>query len=307
VRVALVYNPASGRRRGSALAQRLRTVIVASGRDVALRPTDGPGDAARIAAEVLAEGAETDLFVLGGDGTVNEVVAGAHAVGALTGARPAFRVAVLPGGTTNVVARDLGIPRSAPAAVRALLAGRERAMDLGLATGADGRTRPFVLGCGVGLDAEAARHVSACLKRLIGRHAYAVAALPLAFGRARRLSVSYVRADGTRVDGTEAAWAVTSNTAHYGGPARLSPLASSQDGHLELLLVETTRPGQLLRLGWAATRGDVRACPRVRLETVTSVRVEAEEPAPFHVDAEPAGWTPVSLSVWPGALRMLVP
>jgi diacylglycerol kinase family enzyme len=234
-------------------------------------------------------------------------VTGAHEAGALGHDAPPFRLGVLPGGTTNVVALDLRLPRRPADALRALLEGSERRMDVGVARDGLGRERPFVLGCGVGLDALATAKVSRRLKRWLGRHAYTVAALPFVGDRGRPLVVDYQTAGGGRVTGARAAWVIVGNTSHYGGPARLSPAASSQDGRLELVLLPSTRLLALLSVGWAASRGDAGAAPGVEVVQVVRVAVRSEEPVAFHVDAEAAGVTPVDVRVLPAALRVLVP
>src|SRR5688572_4402070 len=124
-RVLLIVNPAS--RRGARVLPAVRAALVRLGVACVERATRGPGDATAIARE-HAETVDA-VLTLGGDGTAMEVVT------ALAGAGPP--VGILHGGTANVLARTLGVPRAVDRAVPALLGGTEARLDLGRL--ADGR------------------------------------------------------------------------------------------------------------------------------------------------------------------------
>ena len=302
----IVFNPASGRRLDRNLVERVAAIIGAEGATTLL-PTERGGHACDLVEQVLRSrrGQVTDVIALGGDGTLNEVVLGAWRAGAFEAGGPGLRVAVVPAGTTNVVARSLGLPREPEAAARAIASGRDRAIDLGLCRLA-GEERPFVLACGIGLDAEVALAVPARLKRLLGRHAYSLTALQHCGGRDRGLVLEWVDAAGAR--GTsEAASAIVGNAPFYGGPARLSRAAAFDDGLLELALLSSTRLIPFVRACVTASLTQAADAPAVRVVHVRSVRAHASSDVAVHVDAEPAGTTPLAIEVLPGALSVRVP
>ena len=150
----VIFNPAAGTRRSRKLARALAVL----GADAVLAETSGPGDARRIAAEAGAQGHDC-VVAAGGDGTIAEVTAG------LLGRGPAL--GILPFGTANVLALELGLPRDGEAAARVIAAGREALIHPGSANG-----RVFVQMLGAGFDAAVVHHLSLGLKRRIGQGAY---------------------------------------------------------------------------------------------------------------------------------------
>ncbi|MBX9750751.1 MAG: diacylglycerol kinase family lipid kinase [Roseococcus sp.] len=150
----LIFNPAAGSRRRRKLARAMAVL----GRNAVVAETAGPGDARRIAAQAAAEGHDY-VVAAGGDGTIAEVAAG------LMGSRSAL--GILPFGTANVLALELGLPRDAEGAARVIAAGREAMIHPGLADG-----RLFVQMLGAGFDAAVVHHLPPGLKRHIGKGAY---------------------------------------------------------------------------------------------------------------------------------------
>jgi diacylglycerol kinase (ATP) len=305
-RIALITNPASGGRPTAALAARVADVFTRAGCEVDLLPTQRPGHAVDLVEGLLREraGEALDVAVLGGDGTLNEALFGAQRAAALhEGA--AWRLIVLPGGTTNVVASCLGLPRDPVAAAHAAVRGSERALDVGLCR-LHAQLRPFILACGAGLDAEVVRAMRAGRKRRLGRLAYFATAWELAGERPCDIAVEIERADGSR-EVASCATVLVGAADRYAGPLRLLRGSRPDDGLLEVALFETTRLLPALRAGLAALRRDFAHAPRVRVVQVRSVRVASSSEVPVHVDAELAGALPVEISVRPVALRVLAP
>lgn len=150
----VIFNPAAGSRRRRKLARAMDVL----GPQAVLAETAGPGDARRIATEAAAQGHDC-VVAAGGDGTIAEVAAG------LLGSHAAL--GILPFGTANVLALELGLPRDAQGAARVIAAGREAVIHPGSANG-----RLFVQMLGAGFDAAVVHHVPAGLKRRIGKGAY---------------------------------------------------------------------------------------------------------------------------------------
>src|ERR1043165_2585962 len=164
-KATLISNPKTGRyasRRAPIpeLVSRLESL----GLKVDLRLTSGPGDAAEIASRVAHNGS-TDVIVAGGDGTINEAIQG------LAGTEA--RLAIIPRGTGNVLARELGLPLDEEQAVAVVAAGKSRKIYLGLVTDeATNQSRHFVLMAGIGLDASVVQGVQPSPKKRIGRGAF---------------------------------------------------------------------------------------------------------------------------------------
>lgn len=303
---AIVFNPASGGRPRDALARRVAGVFAGQGHEVALLPTLRPHHATEMVASLLRQrpGEAIDLVALGGDGTLNEVVTGAYRAGELIGAASRVRVAPVPAGTTNVVARSLGLPRGALAAAKAMAAGGERLIDVGTCR-VHAQKRPFLLACGVGFDAEVLLRVSPLAKRLVGQRAYQLAALLATGHRERGLVVEIEAADGT-TRAHECASLIAGASERYAGTLRLTRDARCDDGLLDVVLLDSTRFVPLLRAAWSAGRTAMEDASGVRVVAAKAVRASAAADVPVHVDAEPFGSLPAEISVLAGALKVRV-
>ena len=156
-RALILYNPTAGRGTGEATALLAGKVLESSGWEAELAPTQGPGDATRIGGE-----ADVDrLIVVGGDGTLREAAEGVLAAGRT------LELGFIPRGNANVVARELSIPLAVDGAVRTLVQGRPRAMDI---VRANGR---FVLAMvGLGYDARVVHSIHSARSRPRLRHWY---------------------------------------------------------------------------------------------------------------------------------------
>lgn len=287
--VLIIFNPAAGRRRARRL-WRLLDVLIANGMRVELAETVGPGHATELAREAARSGAPL-VVAAGGDGTIAEIANG------IAGSET--RLGVVPLGTANVLAHELGLP-FAPAAVAAALAfGRTRAVFPGIAR--CGQTeRVFVQMLGVGFDAQVVHHVGRRLKRLCGRWAYVA--------QSAREMVRYpyapvrMRLDGAEV---EAAGAIVSKGRFYAGRYLLAPRAAPGEPRFEVAL--------FARGGRAATVVYGAALPLDRLHRAPGLRlVEARQVdflngrIPAQADGDPAGHTPLSIVAAPSPLRIVV-
>jgi len=159
-KATLISNPKTGR-----YASRRRPVeelaaqLESLGVKVDVRLTQGPGDATEIAARAARNGS-SDVIVAGGDGTINEAIQG------LAGTKA--RLAIIPRGTGNVLARELGLPLDDEQALRIAAQGKSRQIYLGLAIDENtNESRYFILMAGIGLDASVVKRVQPSLKKRI--------------------------------------------------------------------------------------------------------------------------------------------
>lgn len=284
----LVVNPAA---RGGRSAERAALEAFARGGITPrVHHTSAAGHAAEIAA---AEAGEGEVFVLGGDGTVMEVV------GALVGRSNC--VGVLPGGTGNQLARHLGIPLSVPRAVAALASACTVVLDLGRL--ADGRY--FSLTAGIGLDAEMIARTSPASKRRFGVAAY-VASAARALPGMQPFTVR-VTADGERFERRASLAMIANVGAIMDGRFGLGPGVTPDDGWLDLCVLSPQGFVDGLRLAWRMSRRDFRPHPQMLFVRAKSVRIEGIAGVPAQADGELLSSPILEACVVPRAARFLAP
>lgn len=323
MRAHVVSNPASGGGGGAGRERRsaLRAAcgrLIELGWTVSWAHTEEAGHATEIARQAADEGVDI-VVAAGGDGTVNEVANG------LVGTETAL--AVLPTGTANVLAAQLGLvalpstmhrPKLVEAA-DALHGGRIACVDMGRAVCESGRGRHFLLWAGIGLDAAVAEEVEGMhkeLKRLLGPAAFGAIGLKLtALGLAGAKAT--IEIDGTSIEDT-LYLGIVSNIALYGGALHIAPRALMDDGRLDVALFVGETPlaavqrflghdvkSAMQQLGSVLTgrHGDERPWA----QPARRVRISAEPVLPVHLDGEPFSTTPVAVTVEPAALKLVVP
>jgi diacylglycerol kinase (ATP) len=236
------------------------------------------------------------VVVAGGDGTVNEALQG------LAGQRRTA-LAVLPGGTVNVWATELGAEKDEADIARRIASGRRHTVDLGKVNG-----RYFLMMASIGFDAETNATVveSGILKRLkrrVGPAAYALAAL-LTLGRFRSRRVSlYI--DGVPIR-RRLLMLILGNTRLYGGIAEITYRARADDGLLDVCVLAGRGPLDLARRGWSVLRRRHAADPAIDYRRARQVVVDPPEPLHIQADGEDIGVTPATFTVVPEALEVIV-
>lgn len=294
-RAILIFNPKTGRygaRRPvqlEALCDYLRAHNVA----VEQVSTKGPGDATQIAARATADGFN-EVIVSGGDGTINEVLQGMIGTAA--------RLAILPRGTGNVLARELGLPLSTREATELIVRGRTRKLHLGCAIDeSTGAQRYFFLMAGIGLDAEVVRRVRPGLKKRIGKAAFWYSGLsrladwePVPFE---------IRIDNENYSAT---FATIGKAARYGGDLCVTPRARIDRPEFEICLVDSRSRLRYLSLLSQAMRGGMSANePGLRFLRATQARAFGN--TAVQVDGELIGKLPMSFAIAPYSIEVFVP
>src|SRR5580658_1510861 len=232
----LIHNPNAGngghaRRR---LLDEARRVLAAAGINADLAETKGPGDATEIANRASLEGRQL-VIACGGDGTLNEVVNG------LAGQENGHRVplALLPGGTANVLAKELNLPWDIPSAAEMLVHGVVRDIPLGLATPLNepAKTKYFLSVAGAGPDGMIVYSIDLDLKARVSILAYWWQGAREAF----RYKFEHFRvtAAGKQIDSS---LVVVGRTKHYGGPFKITTDADLYEDQFELMTL-TSRSG----------------------------------------------------------------
>lgn len=286
--ILIVANPTAGGFRRSRL-DRLTRLLAATGARARLLLTRHAGEIGEICSRP-PPGVDT-IVVAGGDGSVNEAVEGLSTL-----ARPPA-LAIMPAGTANVLAWDLGIPRAPERLARLILAGCTAPLHHGVANG-----RPFVLMASAGFDAAVVHAVPLALKRRFGKFAFVAVALKLA--NRPRLPDLHVTAGAKRIT---CRLAVVTNAARYGGPFRVCPGESPLQPGLHLIAVKVESALGLARLGAALVLGRIARTRGVEIHRVQQVRIDADEPVPCQVDGDTFGVTPLDIHPGNRPLRVLVP
>jgi YegS/Rv2252/BmrU family lipid kinase len=296
VRACVIFNPAAKGQRAARFSRCLDAISV----ECVLKKTSAPGEARKLAADAVRDGFET-IIAAGGDGTLNEVLNG---LGDAPDGFARARLGILPLGTVNVFARELGFPTQPDAAWLVLQRARESRIDLGcIEYHSSGTFRRvyFAQLAGAGLDARAIELVNWPLKKSIGPVAYVIAGLQALFGKPAEITVS--TGDKT-VTGQ---LVLIGNGRLYGGPFRIFPEAGIRDGFLDVCVFPRANWWTLLRYGLPLLlRKELTESAVVRLRA-ESLRLSAPSPTPFEIDGEMGGHLPATVSVKKNTLRILVP
>lgn len=296
MRACVVFNPSA---RG-ARARRFFTLLQGLSPAATLCPTRHPGHAIELAARAAREGFDT-LVAAGGDGTLSELVTGLAAV---PGALEAVRLGVIPLGTSNVFAHELGLPRRPEVAWQVIRAGVERRVDLpALEWGPPGQrqTRHFVQLAGAGLDSRAIARVHWGLKQRVGPLAYGLAGWQALRGPHPPVTLS---AGGAPRTGE---LVLLGNGRFYGGPVPVFPAARNDDGLLDAVVFPRVTGLTLMRFALAWLTGRPWRAPGTQTLQAEHLEVTCPEPLPIEVDGDNVGVTPGRFTVRPRALRVLAP
>ncbi|MGQ9502407.1 MAG: diacylglycerol/lipid kinase family protein [Anaerolineae bacterium] len=302
MRACLILNPAAGTADFHHLVLEGIRYLESCGWQVKRKETAAKDDATRLARYCAEEGYDVAIAV-GGDGTINEVVNG------LVGSDTAL--GVIPAGTANVYAADVGIPTWSPLrphavreAANIIHTGQRRRLDVGQVRLADGRERYFFMWCGIGLDAAITREVRSEDTRRLGYLAWGIASVLVALNfMGHRGQVTVDRRSLRR----RLLWVVVSNGQLYGRLWRIAPDAKMDDGQLDVTVFEGRGILSTVHHILGLTLGFHMRDPRVHQYRCSSVLVRTRKPLPVHVDAEPVGTTPVRISVVPHAITVILP
>ncbi len=296
-RALLIANPAAARTAKDAVNTVSRT-LRGGGWEIEVLATGGPGDARELAEYGVREGVDV-VTVFGGDGTTMQAAA------ALVGTD--VSLGVIPGGTGNLLAGNLRIPASPARAARALLAAKPRLFDLGRMERLTG-PQYFAVACGAGYDAQVMAATVSEQKRRWGMAAYVATSLRLITDIRSTLHV--ITIDGVEYE-ANAAMVLVANCGEVIPPlVRLGPGIAPDDGLLDVVVVRADNFSQSLRAVWDLLRvgpGMPAAGTFVGHARGKEVRVESERVQPVQLDGEPGGKTPFTVTVVPGAIRIMVP
>lgn len=300
----LIYNPVAGRHpaRRERQVRAAAEILRQGGIEVKLAPTTGPGVACDLARAAVKEGAEL-VLVCGGDGTVNEAINGLVPGNATLG--------IMPGGTANIIGKELHLPHRPQTAARLLPHWKPRRIALGRATWGEAASSPgpqsrfFISVAGIGFDAYIIHRLSWPLKMGWGVIGYGLEALR----QALRYSFPPFRfrtEDGER----RATFAVVHRTGHYAGWLPLAPTASLFAPRFTACLFKSpSRVRYFLYAAAVILRQHLRLADVELVEAgrVACASEQSGKPIYFELDGELVGELPATFEIIPDALTVLAP
>ena len=290
----VIYNPTAGRRRAHRLWRVLDHLVV-NGVRLEFAETQYPAHATELARQALLSGKKI-VVAAGGDGTIAEVAAGLSGGDAQLG--------IIPLGTANVLAAELGLPRAARDIAASLAFGRARLLWPGIATSPQGR-RLFVQMIGVGLDARVVHSLPLGLKRAFGRGAYVLQTM----AEIARYDFPMVR---LTIDGKAecAASVVICKGRLYGGNYPLALEADSARPGFQVALFERGGVLPALISGAALPLGLLPRMPGLRILSASEIDIAGaandSTPLAAQADGDRAGFSPLSIRNADAPLHVII-
>jgi len=294
----IIYNPSAGKMGPAGLRRLTRAaeILKGTGYDATLVPTTGPGTAGEIARRGIADGARL-VLAAGGDGTINEVAEGV--------AFSDVPLGILPAGTANVLANEMGLGSRLERVASQLAQCVPTRISVGRLSCANGRegTRHFLLMAGIGLDAKIVYNISVPLKARVGKIAYWIAGFSLL---GRRLDEFELEIDGRRI---RCSFALISKVRNYGGDLEIARDTSLVDDRFAVVLFQGSSSVRYLKYLTRVAMRRLEGVSGVELLRATHVCVPAALDGRIYIqiDGEYAGRLPAKVELVPDALTLLIP
>ena len=286
----LIVNPTSGRGKAARVVPELRARLSGLGCEAEVLFSESAGHASELAAAAASR--HEVVVAVGGDGMVAAVAQGVIGTNAALG--------IVPAGTGNDLAVNLGYPRRKPLEAAAVIArGNRRRIDVGRIEGG----RAFLCVAGGGFDSEVNRDANR-IEHLRGTAVYLVAVIRTI----RRFTPARFT---VTLDGEERSFdgmfVAVGNASSYGGGMRITPDAKLDDGVFDVCMVGAMGKGSLVaQLPRLFTGGHVRH-PAVSMARARRVSIAADRPFMLYADGEEVGPLPVTLAIEPSALDVVAP
>ncbi len=285
VKLAIIFNPAARGEKARSLEEKVRSL---TGPDTPLI-TSRPGETAELARQLAQEGHST-IVAAGGDGTINEVVNGIAGLDVSLG--------ILPIGTMNILACELGLPTTQLEQCWEIIQGGFiRSIDLAMAN-----DQYFVQLAGIGLDALAVRETDFNMRKTIGPISYIFAAAQIIGRPAPRLEICF-----NERETMGGCFVLVGNGRFYGGPLSFFPNAKNDDGLLDVLVFKHQGYLDIIRYLQGVLIGNHADFADIEYRQIHSLRVISDRRVPVEIDGEVSFHTPVHFRVGPSKLRVHVP
>lgn len=286
-RFLLVHNKLAGvsRRR---MLERTCAALEAHGAALSLEHADSVEDDARIARRAATAGDFDAVVAVGGDSTVRGVAAGL--------AGTAMPLGIVPAGTGNVLAEEIGLAREPDAVADCLMRGPAAAIFGGVANG-----QTFYEMAGAGFDARVLSHLDIGLKQRLGKLAYA---WPILAELAHRQPRFEIDLDGARYPCT---WAIVCKASRYAGGFLLAAQQRLAAEDFHAVVVDARSRASLLGVLLALAAGRIGAHPAVTIVRCRSARIAPSEGVALQIDGEPIGGAALQVTKAEAPVRLIVP
>lgn len=291
-RARIIYNPTSGRELFKKQLPEVLERLEIAGYETSCHATTGAGDATKAAAQAVERGFDM-IIAAGGDGTLNEVVAGVSPYPK----RP--KIGLIPMGTTNDFARALRIPRDIDQALDIIIANDTIPVDVGVVN-----DRHFINIAGGGKMTELTYEVPSKLKTVLGQLAYYLKGIEMIPSiRASEMRIEY---DGEVFD-DEAMMFLVGLTNSVGGFEKLAPDSSINDGLFTLIILKKCNIAEFIRVASLAVRGEHFNDPNVIYTQASNIRVTSSDRVQLNLDGEYGGTIPAEFKNLYRHIEVFVP
>ncbi|WP_342599099.1 diacylglycerol kinase [Psychrobacillus sp. FSL H8-0483] len=292
-RARIIYNPTSGRELFKRHLPEVLETLEVAGYETSCHATTSEGDATEAAKKAVVNGFDI-IIAAGGDGTLNEVVAGVSEFED----RP--KIGLIPMGTTNDFARAVHIPRDIQKAVEIIIKGDTIPVDVGLVND----RRYFINIAGGGRITELTYEVPSKLKTVLGQLAYYLKGIEMLPSiNATKVRIEY---DGEVFD-DEAMMFLVGLTNSVGGFEKLAPNSSINDGNFSLFILKKVNIAEFIRLATLAIRGEHLSDPHVIYKKAKNIKVTSEDKVLLNLDGEYGGIIPATFQNLYRHIEVFVP
>ncbi len=285
--IEVIYNPVAGLK-ATRRIEKVRACLASKAVDFRVLRTRGIGDALEMARDAAAGGAEA-VVVVGGDGTIHEAANG------LAGTETPLLI--VPGGTGNVFARELGLPRSVEGCLSLLFDGKVISVPLGMAN-----DRYFVLLGSAGFDAEVVERMNHRQKNYLGIAAYVLVGIRHFFRKQPTLWL-----DLPERERLEAQSLVVVRGKKYGGNVTIAPDGNIEGDSFQAVILLRKGKWAIAKFALDILRGKHLLSRHVMIRETTSVMVRSSIPSAAQVDGEYLGPLPVRFTMSDVSLQIVVP
>lgn len=301
-----IINPTSSSGRGAKIWEQIEDILQENGIAYTCHFLTGPDDAAKTAGELSRDAQERTIVVLGGDGTINEVISGFLHL-------EHIRFAYIPTGSGNDFARSLGLPQDPFACLDMILhSSNVTRIHLGTAV-YGGKKRRFAVSSGMGFDAEVCHiSLSSGLKKFlnmlhIGKLVYLLGALRL-LGRIKNCDITVTLDDAQSITYHDAWFATAMNMKYEGGGFMFCPNASPEDDELDFIVAGGISKKTILTYLPKALKGRHVGLPGIHILRCRQVTLCPDRPLCTHADGEHLGYlSEITYGLTEETLTMITP
>ncbi len=297
----VIVNPAAGRNTTFKRWPGIKSQLKSSGLTFDFQFTESKGHGIVLAREAASDGYRY-LVAVGGDGTVHEVANGILQ----SSAAQNTDLGIVSTGTGSDLARSIGMPRDYSQVINSLANPKTMVIDIGQVEyqyNGKNRQRYFVNSAGIGFDARVVEATDQLPKVFGGTIPYLVGLLRTFIGY-RNKPVSFQI--GNKTEKARVLSIVVANGAYFGGGMHVAPLASLDDGLLDIVIVGDFGKIELLKTFPRVYKGTHLSHPKIRLEKKTKISIRSDKKFLLHADGELLGEGPVSFSLIPAALNLAI-